>query len=462
MMLLLTIFHVLLAGGVGLLVLVQAFRQRTDLISLRNFFLLGFVIFQLISAALSFRTGDFGDFPVFNPSTTGLIYSALISVFLFVFLLTYRLGWIAKGLAWRTPIRPVIPNDIAMLILAVVIVLVGGLLRLLAQGAPVETIGGGFAAVFAEIVGVTFLAAATGIAGWVWAPRALNPLIAGIAGGIVVFALAVLLFKAFGRRDLLAVLMAFGWGAYHGYWKRLGPKAALFRFVAAGMIGLVFLAMFTAGRSGRERNRSIGQTIAAMQQANFKEGLVALTTGQFAAANSMYFIESRPHVFEYDTFHTVRYVLGHPIPRAIWAGKPNALARDAPVQARIRGKRANYSIGPGIIGHIANDNPWLTLLPYAIFLALLLRYADEMVWLHPSNPFVVLPIGVSLGQIIALPRGELGLFLFWGVASIVMAAMFMFVASRLLGVLGLEVYELSVADDDEFGHADDEYHTGAA
>ena len=43
-----------------------------------------------------------------------------------------------------------------------------------------------------------------------------------------------------------------------------------------------------------------------------------------------------------------------------------------------------------------------------------------------------------------------------------MAVVFMFVASRLLGVLGLEVYELSVADDDEFGHAEDEYHTGAA
>jgi hypothetical protein len=71
------------------------------------------------------------------------------------------------------------------------------------------------------------------------------------------------------------------------------------------------------------------------------------------------------------------------------------------------------------VGHIANDNPWIALPLYAFLLGIAMRFIDQRVRNYVEDPFIVVPLGAGLAQILALPRGELGLFAFQLTASII-------------------------------------------
>jgi hypothetical protein len=121
----------------------------------------------------------------------------------------------------------------------------------------------------------------------------------------------------------------------------------------------------------------------------------------------------------------------------IYPDKPTALAQVVPKQSgSIAYKAETYNVGPGIIGHIANDNPWLALVPYAVFLGLYLRLLDDLVKWNALNPFVLLPIGVGLGQIIGLARGETGHFMFMGMLNMLGAYVAMQVFVRVATTFG--------------------------
>ena len=90
----------------------------------------------------------------------------------------------------------------------------------------------------------------------------------------------------------------------------------------------------------------------------------------------------------------------------------------AQVQLNVQGVPEGYNIGPGILGHCANDNPWIALPLYAVLLALFLRLLDELLIVHPNNPFVVLPVGAAIGQLLGLARGETATFLFHACTAI--------------------------------------------
>jgi hypothetical protein len=76
-----------------------------------------------------------------------------------------------------------------------------------------------------------------------------------------------------------------------------------------------------------------------------------------------------------------------------------------------------------------------------------LRILDEMVRLEPDNPFVVIPVGVALGEIVAIPRGELGLFVFRTIIAIVSAYIGMRMVAKLLVAFGMR-YNVALAGAD--------------
>jgi hypothetical protein len=125
----------------------------------------------------------------------------------------------------------------------------------------------------------------------------------------------------------------------------------------------------------------------------------------------MWVIDTRPSEFSYDTLHSLVYISTFPMPRQYWEGKPNSLGRTITEQCRLSGVGSDHSFGPGVIGHIANDNPIFALPIYAVLLALFTALIDNRLSRYDRDPYEVAFLGVGISQILAIPRGELGLFL---------------------------------------------------
>lgn len=446
---LIAVILVFLAIFLLALMFLQGMAGTVEFLSVRNFFLLGFIVFQLVSAALGITGPPTRDFGLVGMPGTAMIYLFMVTLFLGLFFLAYNRGWIVNWLARHIPVGTAEPAAASMLTLAFVFLGVGVFFRVVLIQLPIVA-----PAFF--MMGSGLLAVAAGMAAWVWAGRMFNPILAIAAFGITAIALAGVLHTDFGRRAILGVVGCFGWGAYHGYWKHLGPKAVVMRLGGAGLAALVLIAAFTAARDSSNRDRSLGQAVSAVRGANVKEGVRLLLSGQDAGRNSMWLIENYPSRYPYDTLHTGRYFLTLGIPREFYENKPEALGRTAVGQANADRKRAsNYSIGPGIIGHIATDNPFLALPIYAIFGGLFIGLLDRLIRLHPTNPFVVLPIGTTLGQFVGLARGETGLFLFQAVLGIAAAWVLMFMCAKAMSMIGWQMQTAHDEDDDHMAYADD-------
>ncbi|TVQ32395.1 MAG: hypothetical protein EA376_05870 [Phycisphaeraceae bacterium] len=458
---LITILMVLLTIALCVMMLKQYVSGSHDLLSLRNFFLMGFIVFQLTSAIVLLRTQVYGSLTIQDLPATATKYAVMVLLFLGIFLVAYSRGWIARGLARLTPAGEAAPGVTSTLTLAIAVLFIGLVFRFgLGQIPLIGTL--------TNTMSIGILSLAAGMAAWAYAPRLWNPIVGAVACGVILLALAAVIHNAFGRRSLLSVLTCVMWGAYHSHWKHMPPVRSLFRFGVLTAGAVAMMAAFTVIRSGVERERSAVEQMQLMQQSagKLREGVVDMVSGQDTARNSMWLIENYPYRFDYITLHSLYYFVVHPIPRQYWPEKPDALGRMTVRHSRAgRYKQANFSIGPGMIGHIAADNPLLALIPYAIGLGLILRYFDEVVRLHPYNPFMVLPMGTALGQIIGLPRGELGLFLFNALWGIIAAYILMIVVARTMAVLGWRIQydealpsEYESADDWEHGYeAYDDY-----
>lgn len=411
------------------LILYQAWRGTVDLLSVRNFVLLGFIIFQLVSGAASLWSDQYGDVNVTDQPRVGVIFTLACLGFLGSVLWVYRWDRAAGAFASRLAANTASPGPSSLLVLALGFLGSGLVLR--------------FGLVYIPLLGPAMNAIGTGLilvsvsmAAWAYAPRLWNPAVAIFAGAIALVALFSVLAGAFGRRDLVAFVGAAIWGAYHGHWKHLGFRAVGLRLAAFGFAGLILFGAMTATRQYDRLVYSPGEIFGRLTSRSPWQGLVDLTTGQWAAANSMYLIETRPERVPYDTLHSARYALLHPIPRAIFPAKPGSLGLAMPHEVHMTNVSKDLTFGPGIIGHIWNDNPWLAFPLYVLVIGLTLRVLDELIRRAPYNPFVVLPIAVGVGEFVALARGELGLFYVRAVAYILGAWVAMSVIGKVFRMLG--------------------------
>lgn len=426
------------AVGIGLLVmmLVQGLRGTVPLISLRNFFLIGFVVFQCTSAALAIQDFDYEEFPLINKPHSASVFAVLLCIFLGVFLWAYRKGWFVRGLADRVRRADAEPGVASMITLSLAFMASGLLMRLVLVYIPI----------FGKLsynMGTGLLVVASAMAIWVYAPRLLNPVLGCIAAGVFLVSALAILQGAYGRRDMLSLATCVVWGAYHGYWKHLGPKRAALRIAIGGGLGLVALASMTATRGNYADAKSSGAEIlrqmVSVSPAKLEQGVLMSLHGQAAAQNSMWIIEHYPDQFAYTPLNTGWFFLAMPVPRDWWPDKPMSLGVTAVDQWGRVGRGDYYTIGAGLIGHIYADNPYISMLPYAIVLALFLRFLDEVVVRNPYNPFIILPAGVALGQVIGFARGDPGLFLFQTISGVATAWLGMLMVSKLMRQMGWSI-----------------------
>jgi hypothetical protein len=101
------------AMSIVLLVMMAVqYRRRThDLLSMRNLFILGFVLFQTHSAARSLWYDAWGQFEISRVGSAGLEFAGMCTLFIILFLWIYENGFIAKRLADRIPTTTVTMSD---------------------------------------------------------------------------------------------------------------------------------------------------------------------------------------------------------------------------------------------------------------------------------------------------------------------------------------------------------------
>lgn len=442
--------------GLVLLMLYQFFRGTADLLSARNIFLVGFIVFQTNNAAKALWRNEFGEYPVMEIPSTPAVFTFLAVLFLIIMLVVYQRGFFVKSIAAHFAKAYSPPSSTSMLMLAVIFVATGAFCRLVLAELQIQL----FPQTFAPLgSGLLFVAAA--MAGWVWAPRLLNPVVGGICAGIIAVALIPTL-MGFSRREVVGVAIGLIWGAYHGHWKSLGYGQILLRLGVVGLAGFVVLAAHTMIRGVflTKNAVSLTETLQLLRGADVGAGASDLASGQSAGAISMWIIETRPQTFPYDTLHSARLFLLHPVPRLIYPSKPMGLGQIVPGQSSTNYKYQRtkaYNVGPGLVGHIVNDNPWLALPIYAVFFGLYLRFLDETVRYNGLNPFVLLPIGVGLGQIVGIPRGEAGHFLFLSCLNMAGAYVGMWLFVRVLTMMGFVMkYDQSI-DPAAEAYAEDQY-----
>jgi hypothetical protein len=296
----------------------------------------------------------------------------------------------------------------------------------------------------ATILSAALAAASAACASWAWSRNQRNPVFIALVLTILALAIVCTVYQNFGRRDVTSVMVACLWGAYHGHFKLVSWRRAALPFAIVATISMTFVAARTATRSAKASTMSMSEVVKDLRNANVLSGFVDMLGGQYAAANSLWLIETRPEPHPYNTLHSAVYAITQPIPRTIWEAytdvpKPNALGSTMVPEVGVTRVGNMFNFGPGIIGHIANDNPWLAIFLYPIVLAATCRILDDMIARQPDNSFVVIPAGVALGEIVALSRGELGLFYFRTLAAIASTYMAMWLVAKFLAGVGMTV-----------------------
>lgn len=375
-------------------------------LSMRNLFLVGFVYFQTVSGAITAFSGmnERGLF-LNEPGVAAILFTLYASLFIALFLWVYRLTRRSIG----GPTRSIASMELSALsavFVSVVGVLGGLLLRFVLGTVPIL-------GVITIQLSVGLFTAACCLSAYAWSRNFWN------AGSVVAFvavtsaSVAALLVNAFGRREILGVFMSMAFTLFYLKWRQMPRWQLVFRGSIWVGLTLVAVVLLSAARSSGQKERSVSDylsAIAALSGQDLVEQVVGGLVGQFSGGTSMWVVETRPSEFPYDTLHSLVYTVTFPIPRQYWEGKPNSLGRTITEQCLISGVSNEHSFGPGLVGHVANDNPLIALPVYACLLAVLLAVIDARLARNDRDPLEVAFLGVGISQIFAIPRGELGLF----------------------------------------------------
>ena len=375
-------------------------RGRHDLLSVWNMFLVGLVDFQITSVGLRMFNGDTEPFVIQDLGKATLEFVILVTSFILIAAFVYRWGIVAKRMARLVPWSPGLRGNGFYLVLAGVLTALSLPLRFAVQ---IPAVG-----VLADALGVGSAAIACGLVGWVWAPRLFNPATAAIAGAYLVVNLLIVMTGEFGRRNLLAVFGCLVWAMYYSHWRYLPARALFIKLGLLAVGPVVFVALYTSVRSAGEHDRTASEQLQhIVTGGDLLNGFVLLLDGQNTGPESLWLIENYPENFKPRPLMTPFYAVAVTVPRMIWEGKPYPLSTMVASQAMVDNvNRDRVKLSPGIIGSAAAEGGWYALIIYAGLMGLYLRFFDEMVQLQPRSPFVVLPVGCALGQVLGLARGD--------------------------------------------------------
>ena len=380
----------------------------THLVSLRTIVLFSFFWYQTWNPVPALLSGDLAMYPIQDPIGSGWTFALGCTAWLFTFALAYRYATPLRDLGQRFPKPKKIPGETVLMIIAVVLVVIGSSLRL------TDNVAAGILSLF---FGISFINAAVAISGWVLARKPGNPVLVSLVVGVSLLAVVVSM-TGFGRRPLLGVLAAFGFGFF---FSRLRDqpiiKAAIILLVASYPL-LLTLNAFSALRSPEYLGMSGVEKAFGVATYFLDGGVEAYIPGagfnrspEFEGA--MFVIENYPEMFSHSPFFGIWYTFGNTVPRSIWPDKPVHVSTRLAAQADVRGvDQQAITLSIGVVGEaFAEDMRWIAVFAYAIFIGMFVRFFDSILESGRSNVWVVAAICINLGQFFGLCRGAVPVFL---------------------------------------------------
>lgn len=397
-------FSIFVIIALGLAIVIPYVRRQCDLVSARNGFLLGCVIFIGLSGVYC-SSGDShyadytkDDYFAYYVSNT-LFFATLLLVYHF-----FKLPrWVGARMLRRWP-NPSYPLTIYAIVVAFGVFIVGRMV-------PIPVVG--------QICRQASLPAfgfAAGVAFTDWLRERMNPVRLLTLLGVLGCGLIVAVLLGGGRKPLLSVLMTMPVLLYwlHFRYRKatynlglaLAATAAIFVLIVS--YGLTRHTFFrgSGGKSVSSSADQLAKTVTTnIWQVDYYKEFIAL--GQNATDVALYLI----HVSdEQETvpFQAVQFYLSNPVPRRFWPDKPVGLGYTA-AQMRFPGIRVNW--GPSVVGHAYHEGGrsfgWLFAMFYAVLFACVLRAVDQALVCQPNNGFLVSLFASSLAWFIAWPRGDI-------------------------------------------------------
>lgn len=424
----------------GLTIAVPYLTRRSDLFTVWNLFLLGSMNF-IGYAAIQTADGVYA-YGLFEDADYGryLVGAVVLYVTLYVTYYRFRLPGKLAGRTLRswpggqgTSLVVIQCICFAMLFFSVFfpnIQFVGQILIIVGPAAGV-------------------IAVALGFARW-WQNKASIWMLVLIAFLLVVAMFAAIHGQA-GRRSLLSVLIVVPLVLY---WIHLRYKPLVYTIVPLAIGVLVAMSVIAAYSSIRSRYHSQvvnteGRTSTSMAIESLKmlpraimqlQGITDFLGGDSVDA-SLVAIDRYTKVAEPEPFFTFMYVLEHPIPRAIYPDKREALGLTLPRDTGVWERTGYVNWGPGIVGHGFHEGgrlfggmgPMLFLVLYGVVFGSAMRYFDELLIRQPDNPYILGIFAAASGQIIAFSRGDIALFSVLILGAVLAGLMIKFIGRVLVG-----------------------------
>ncbi|MBA4106293.1 MAG: hypothetical protein C0485_11090 [Pirellula sp.] len=394
----------LLAGGIVVLMVYQGLNSSVDLFSIRNIYLAGFVVYQIISPVSALRIDSYSGFRIVDPGKAGKWMLLFDYLFIILYLFSYHRLRISLWLAKKFTKGPATASDSILTGLAISIVIAALGVRMVAYAVPaLGAIG--------TNTGIALVAAACAVTGWIWAARRVNPAVLSLVAFVLGVSFLVSLGGVYSRRPLISVLAGFAWGAYHRWARHLSPSQLLISATPLILIGGLVVSAFTAVRSHQSGATDAQATLQQMKGANFSKGTADLLGGQAVGSAALWILDSYPRDHKYDMLFSIKFMGYWWVPRVIWESKPEPLSKNVAHIAKLRGvNRDLITIPPGVIGYAGAEGGFIAVVVYALFFGQFTRFFDDLVRLNPGNPYVILPIGCSTGQFLGLARGDIAIF----------------------------------------------------
>lgn len=382
-------------------VVAGAAQRRTDLLSFRNVFLLGFCFFYgLASVFVAFL--DQSGF-IYQPQGSGYLPLAIMTPgFAALFMLADRWGqrWdLIQKVVPKVAVPPTTPS-----------IMIGIVFCLLVAVAGLTTSGDYFSALVSQ-VRPALASCAAGLATYYLICKKYNPVAWGIF--LFVFALSLLLCVtgSIDRRYSLSVFIVVAWVWYYTDLRYKSLAFTLGKMAIIGAVVSFFIVIYSGIRGGAAEDRTIDKRIEQFREASqnptaVQKGALESVLYQDAPINTIYIIENYPDAQPLDPFNGFLFFATNPIPRFLWEDKPIGLGSALRDQFGIAA-----NLGPGIIGHGWSEGMWFGVAGYALVFGLICGVLDRATRENATNPFFLSVFGGSMGNFVGLPRGETSLFM---------------------------------------------------
>ncbi len=401
----------LIGFGLIAMIVIQGLRRTVDFICYRNVYLAGFIIFQVFSGSAIIASENFGTVIIEQPRAAYTNFLLYTVTFLVVFLVSYHrlnlMGWLAR---FMTPRRSYQVNDWLFLIAAAGIAVFAILGRLVLFRVP----GVNF---FVATVPIAPLACA--MVGWVWGGRRLNLAVLLMGGAIVGACILITMFGMYGRRPLVAACLALLCGSYFRMRLTLSLKAIVL-YLAPVLVGMVFLVgAFSLVRGMIRSGASPVAVIQSVFQTRMSAAVDKVAVSTPDAVFTLWTLDAYPKRVTPRPFFSLKYIFYHPIPRDFWdenltnflGEKPVPLSLILAEQAKIPGVAwGSITLPPGVLGYAQAEGGYLVLIIYAVFFSQFCRFFDEIIRNNLTNPFLLLAVVCTWGDLVGLPRGDIAIF----------------------------------------------------